>query len=177
MGKTNEGAGVSSSCYLSNIATSKTRMDGIPDDNSESPRTMVVEQWKATQKAAHPRTKNKVEIVSCWCRRAFTSVKGLRIHQARKKCLGSRTSSRTEVQQCSGTEQSEPCETTEKSSQEESHCAARLNAQHSVDGTPRHPNVKWPPMKDSKAWAEMDDDIDLILKNMVFMSTNIGLKV
>ena len=126
--------------------------------------TMVVEQRKATQKVAHPWTKNKVEIVSCWCRRAFTSVKGLRIHQAQKKCLGSRTSSRTEVQQCSGTEQSEPRETTEKSSQEESHCAARLNAQHSVDGAPRYPKVRWPPMKDSKAWAEMDDDIDLILK-------------
>ena len=70
LGKTNEGTGVSSSCYLSNIATSKInkRMDGIPDDNSESPWIMVVEQQKATQKAAHPWTKNKVEIVSCWCR-------------------------------------------------------------------------------------------------------------
>ena len=104
------------------------------------------------------------------------SVKGLCIHQARKKCLGSRSSSRTEVQQCSGTEQSEPCEITEKSSQEESHCDARLDAQHSVDGAPRHPKVKWPPMKDSTAWAEMDDDIDLILKNMVFTSTKHRLK-
>ena len=62
--------GVSSSCYLSNIAISKIikRIDGIPDDNSESPWTMVVEQWKATQKVAHPQTKNKLEIVSCWCR-------------------------------------------------------------------------------------------------------------
>ena len=31
-----------------------------------------------------PWTKNKVEIVSCWCRQAFTSVKGLHIHQARR---------------------------------------------------------------------------------------------
>ena len=31
-------------------------------------------------------------------------------------------------------------------------------------------------MKDSKAWAEMDDDINLILKNMVFTSTKHRLK-
>ena len=36
--------------------------------------------------------------------------------------------------------------------------------------------MKWPPMKDSKAWAEMGDDIKLILKNMVFTSTKHKLK-
>ena len=94
---------------------------------------MTQEKDKASKKQAHPQTcsMDTELLVSCWCRRSFTSVKGLHIHQTCMKCKQRKEErsepTSAEEEQCSRSEEPELCEASEKCSQDQTHSTADLN--------------------------------------------------
>ena len=136
---------------------------------------MTQEIDKASKKQAHPQTcsMDTELLVSCWCRRSFTSVKDQRIHQTHMKCK-QRKEERSELtsaeeEQCSRSEEPELCEASEKCSQDQTHSTADLNVNPQLDE--RRLKVKWSPMADKKEWAAMDEDISASMSCQGFIST------
>ncbi len=81
-------------------------MDGVTSDPGNVPRN------------------NEKEIVSCWCKKSFKSVRGLRIHQTRKGCRRSARSAPepSGLMQRSGADLP-PCNASDDSSQVYNHRA------------------------------------------------------
>ena len=94
---------------------------------------MTQEKDKVSKKQVHPQTcsTDTELLVSCWCRRSFSSVKGQCIHQTRMKCK-QRKEERSEPtlaeeEQCSRSEEPKLCKASEKCSQDQTHSTADLN--------------------------------------------------
>ena len=136
---------------------------------------MIQKKDKVSKKQVHPQTRcmDTELLVSCWCRRSFTSVKGLCIHQTHMKCKQRKEErsepTSAEEEQCSRSEEPELCEASEKCSQDQTHNIADLNVNAELDE--RRLKVKWPPMADKKEWAAMDDDISASMSCQGFTST------
>ena len=136
---------------------------------------MTQDKDKASKKQVHPQTcsTDTELLVSCWCRRSFMSVKGLRIHQTRMKCKQRKEErsepTSAEEEQYSRSEESELCEASEKCSQDQTYSTADLNVNPQLDE--RRLKVKWPPMADKKEWVAMDEDISASMSCKGFIST------
>ena len=128
-----------------------------------------------SKKQVHPQTcsTDTELLVSCWCRRSFTSVKGLRIHQTHMKCKQRKEErsepTSAEEEQCSRSEEPELCQASEKCSQDKTYSTADLNVNPQLDE--RRLKVEWPPMADKKEWAAMDEDISASMSCQGFIST------
>ena len=107
--------------------------------------------------------KNEKEIVSCWCRKSFKSVRGLRIHQTRKGCRRTASSvpEPSGLMQRSGADLP-PGNASDDNSQVNNHSAVDESTADPPGA--RCPPIKWPSMSDSSAWSAMDDDLSVVLQ-------------
>ncbi len=107
---------------------------------------------------------NEKELVSCWCRKSFKSVRGLKIHQTRKGCRRTARSAPepSGLMQRSGADQP-PGNVSDDSSQVYNHSAVD---ECTVDPPgARRPPIKWPSMSDSNTWSAMDEDLSAVLQH------------
>ncbi len=121
-------------------------MDGVTPDPGNVPRN------------------NEKELVSCWCRKSFKSVRGLKIHQTRKGCRRTARSvpEPSGLMQRSGADLP-PCNASDDSSQVYNHRAVDESTADPPGA--RRPPIKWPSMSDSSTWSDMDEDLSAVLRH------------
>ncbi len=126
----------------------------------EIPRGGEDEISNRTDQRLTTHTNAQTTNVTCFCGKLFKNHRGLKIHQARMKCL----ERESEVQRTSP----EPGETQEGPGQEATHRAQSLHA-------PEPPNpsrvvqqrIKWPPASKRSEWLQFDEDVSNILQATV----------
>ncbi|XP_056097411.1 uncharacterized protein LOC130076370 [Rhinichthys klamathensis goyatoka] len=101
---------------------------------------------------------NTTTIMECICGKICKNRHGLRIHQAKMKCMQKEVES-----QRTGTT---PGETQEEPGPESPHSARSLQVTQPPDAhrTSKHRRVKWPQASKEKEWRQFDGDADTILE-------------
>ncbi|XP_061772124.1 uncharacterized protein LOC133562186 [Nerophis ophidion] len=98
--------------------------------------------------------------MECICGKVCKNRHGLRIHQARMKCMQKQ---KVVESQCTGTT---PGETQEEPGPESPHSARSLQVMQPPEAhrTSEHRRVKWPQASKEKEWLQFDEDADTILE-------------
>ena len=105
------------------------------------------------------------DMVSCWCRKSFRTVRGLRIHQTRKGCrrMADGATHPNQVMQ-----RTEVVHTTEGNAEDDDN---PVNTHSVIDESTaeppdvRRPPINWPAMSEAEKWSAMDEDICGVLSN------------
>ncbi len=123
------------------------RIDGSMADQGNVPRNTMLD----------------TQIVSCWCKKSFKSVRGLKIYQTRKGCrlTASSVPEPSVVMQHSGADLP-PGNASDDNSPVNNHNAA----DESIADPPgaRRKPIKWPSMSHFSTWSAMDDDLSVVLQ-------------
>ena len=105
-------------------------------------------------------------LATCWCGRQFSTTKGLRIHQSRKKCssVSEVVSVEGSPAQYIGSVQAQPSQL-EDASKVYNHSAQSHQVEETEsEETSRKAKIEWPSLAEKQAREEMDEDLTRVLE-------------